>query len=480
MANFNILQPIQPPKSGVIANLPVVSGGGGGDDGIGGLLSGLKGLMGGLSQHMGGGSSTPTAPQPVQQSQPQVGSVNQGQVNTALQNPAGLNTNSRMQQLVQQNSNLPYMQLANKWVGTNEVTGHQALTGFFQKSLGQNIDPQTTPWCAAFVNGVLKQSNYPGTGSLAAKSFMQYGQPVNTPTMGDIVVLNRGNDPSLGHVGFFAGANKDGTINILGGNENNAVSVKAYNPGQVAGYRRPPSPQDIQTPQGQQFIQPSLKSSMSKAFTQPGQGAQYMASQQSQNPGALPTTLASNAHPDLQSTMNGIAYVETGRERGDPYANLGPKTKSGAYAVGKYQIMSSNVGPWTKEALGKAMSPDEFKNNPDAQEKTAAYMINQNLTKGYSPDDTASIWFSGRPMKKAGNAKDSFGTSVPTYVKVFNKGRELYHQQTPPGKPVSLNDDQGLIPGYMRMPQPHPTPQPAQPTAQQQQTMPFDPYGRYV
>ena len=129
----------------------------------------------------------------------------------------------------------------------------------------------------------------------------------------------------------------------------------------------------------------------------------------------------------LKEVMYGIYYVETGREKGiDPYKVIGPMTKVG-YAIGKYQIMSSNVKDWTMKALGYAMSAEQFKNSPEAQEKTAAFIIGSYL-KQYSPEDTASMWFSGRPIKKAGNAKDAFGTSVPVYVRVFNVGRELFRK----------------------------------------------------
>ena len=36
-------------------------------------------------------------------------------------------------------------------------------------------------------------------------------------------------------------------------------------------------------------------------------------------------------------------------------------------------------------------------------------------------EDVASVWFSGRPVKKAGGAKDILGTSVPQYIKNVRK-----------------------------------------------------------
>lgn len=128
-----------------------------------------------------------------------------------------------------------------------------------------------------------------------------------------------------------------------------------------------------------------------------------------------------DADKNLPATMAGIAHVESGSEK-DPYMTLGKMTKSGDRAYGKYQIMGSNIPAWTKAATGVKMSKEEFLHNPAAQEKTAAYVLNQSLKKGYSPQDTAAIWFSGRPERQAGKAKDAYGTSVPEYIRSFNKG----------------------------------------------------------
>ena len=93
--------------------------------------------------------------------------------------------------------------------------------------------------CASWANAVLKSAGYQGTNSAAARSFLNYGQPVSQPTRGDIVVLSRGNDPSKGHVGFYEGpGSTPGTVRILGGNQNDSVSVSEFPEASVIGYRR--------------------------------------------------------------------------------------------------------------------------------------------------------------------------------------------------------------------------------------------------
>lgn len=53
----------------------------------------------------------------------------------------------------------------------------------------------------------------------------------------------------------------------------------------------------------------------------------------------------------------------------DSYGALGPEVPGRGRAIGRYQVMPENVKPWTKQVLGKEMSPEEFRASPEAQEK---------------------------------------------------------------------------------------------------------------
>lgn len=142
-----------------------------------------------------------------------------------------------------------HMKLASAFLGADENTGKQTLSAFFRKSLGKDIDPSKTPWCAAYVNSVLQNSGIDGTGSLAARSFLRFGTSTDDPSKGDVVVLARGSDPSKGHVGFFDGyetINGKQYVRILGGNQDNTVSVKSYPASKVLAFRKPPKPAELQ------------------------------------------------------------------------------------------------------------------------------------------------------------------------------------------------------------------------------------------
>lgn|GEM_PF-2974945 len=129
-------------------------------------------------------------------------------------------------------------ELAGKQLGLNETDQKAALNDYLTTG-GQNLDPATTAWCAAFVNATLAQSGQQGTGKLNARSYLDWGQAVDTPQQGDVAVFSRG-DPNgwQGHVGFFDGYNDDGTIRVLGGNQGDSVSIASYNPSSLLGFRR--------------------------------------------------------------------------------------------------------------------------------------------------------------------------------------------------------------------------------------------------
>lgn len=117
-------------------------------------------------------------------------------------------------------------------VGDNpEVLKYFKETGF------EWVKDDDTAWCAAFLNWCLMKAGKPHTGSLMARSFLNYGSETKTPKMGDIVVIWRGAPNSVfGHAGFFI-AETDIGIFILGGNQDNAVYIIEYPKTKLLGYR---------------------------------------------------------------------------------------------------------------------------------------------------------------------------------------------------------------------------------------------------
>jgi len=131
----------------------------------------------------------------------------------------------------------PLSNVLGQLTGLNEDANPTAISTFIKNATGTSIDPRTTAWCAAFANAVLATQGIEGTGKLNARSFLNFGMPTDKPQPGDIVVFRRGNDPSLGHVSFFSGYDKDGNIKAVGGNQGDSVKESTYSAAAVLAFR---------------------------------------------------------------------------------------------------------------------------------------------------------------------------------------------------------------------------------------------------
>ena len=126
--------------------------------------------------------------------------------------------------------------------GTREVPGTGAhnpeVVKYFQQAGFPTVRDDETSWCSAFMNWCQMKAGIKGTGSLSARSWLNWGRPVVEPELGDIVVFWR-RDPKgwEGHVGFYI--KRDGThVWVLGGNQSNEVNIQKYPGTELLGYRR--------------------------------------------------------------------------------------------------------------------------------------------------------------------------------------------------------------------------------------------------
>lgn len=159
-------------------------------------------------------------------------------------------------------------------------------------------------------------------------------------------------------------------------------------------------------------------------------------------PAALPTMAAmgqgvpgSAGSFGSLSTLGALAHGIGKVESSNNYAAIGPVTSSGDRAYGRYQVMGNNVPSWTKEVLGTAMTPAEFRSDPQAQDAVFNAKMAQNLAKYGNVDDATSVWFSGRPMSKAGNASDGYNT-VPQYISKVRSAMMLPEAAANAGAPT--------------------------------------------
>lgn len=125
------------------------------------------------------------------------------------------------------------LQTAQQYLGLHERRDRAAL----REQLG--VDPVHTEWCAAFVNSVLEEAGLPTSGDvennpwgiLAARSYLEWGESVETPIPGDIMVFTRKGPPGSGHVGFYVDTIEWKGVNywvVLGGNQDQSVSYMLF------------------------------------------------------------------------------------------------------------------------------------------------------------------------------------------------------------------------------------------------------------
>jgi uncharacterized protein (TIGR02594 family) len=93
-------------------------------------------------------------------------------------------------------------------------------------------------WCAAFCGACLARAGVRGTGSLMARSYLAWGEPLDAPRPGAVAVFSRGSSAAEGHVGFWLGETRDAVV-LLGGNQGNAVSVTTFPKARLLGLRWP-------------------------------------------------------------------------------------------------------------------------------------------------------------------------------------------------------------------------------------------------
>lgn len=123
------------------------------------------------------------------------------------------------------------------------------------------------------------------------------------------------------------------------------------------------------------------------------------------------------ANLDMSFFRKAISNIESRGSGG--YSALGPLT-NGDRAYGAYQVMGANIPSWTKGALGKSLTPQQYLADPRAQDSVFDHYFGKSISKYGNPQDAASVWFTGRPLAKGAGAADVLGTTGSGYVQKFN------------------------------------------------------------
>lgn len=128
---------------------------------------------------------------------------------------------------------------ARRHMGVREIPGvnhHPLIVQMWKTIKRGGIKDDETPWCAAFVGFCLENVGIVSSRFESARSYLTWGLPLDRPVHGCVVVFTRAGG---GHVGFLVGVDRQDNLLILGGNQGNAVNVRAFPRSRVTGYRWP-------------------------------------------------------------------------------------------------------------------------------------------------------------------------------------------------------------------------------------------------
>ena len=98
--------------------------------------------------------------------------------------------------------------------------------------------------CSAYMCMWFEEVGMDSPHSAAARSWLKWGIPLESPVKGCVVILNRGGspDPSVpgpGHVTLFDRSLSDNWIRCFGGNQSDQCKYFQYKSADVLGYRWP-------------------------------------------------------------------------------------------------------------------------------------------------------------------------------------------------------------------------------------------------
>lgn len=137
----------------------------------------------------------------------------------------------------------------------------------------------------------------------------------------------------------------------------------------------------------------------------------------------LAPTKVTEAAPENSGTSTGFDFDRSAKatasiESGGKYDRLGPVTKTGDRAYGKYQVMGANIPEWSRAALGREVTPEQFLADAKIQDAVYKHKMGE-YTQKYGPEGAARAWFAGEGGMNDLGRKDQLGTTVGNYGKRF-------------------------------------------------------------
>jgi uncharacterized protein (TIGR02594 family) len=136
--------------------------------------------------------------------------------------------------------------IAELGVGVGEIHGPASNRRIMDYARSVDLQAVYTnddiPWAGLFTAFVLKSAGFQLPGNpLRERNWADWGEAINEPKFGALAVFWRQSPESgLGHVGFVVDI-EEGSLSILGGNQNDSVRIGKFPRDRLLALRMPPT-----------------------------------------------------------------------------------------------------------------------------------------------------------------------------------------------------------------------------------------------
>lgn len=135
-----------------------------------------------------------------------------------------------------------HLRIAFEYYGLKEIHGHNhspvilEMADYIGDKAGIDYTADEIPWCGVFAAYCLKRAGWDIPDiAVRAKQFLNFGSVQNVPMRGDVMVFDRHGG---GHVAFYVSEDAH-TYHCIGGNQSDAVNIRAFAKDRLLGARRP-------------------------------------------------------------------------------------------------------------------------------------------------------------------------------------------------------------------------------------------------
>lgn len=111
------------------------------------------------------------------------------------------------------------------------------------------------------------------------------------------------------------------------------------------------------------------------------------------------------------ATLDDFLAAMSSQESGGNYSAVNKHTG----ALGRWQVLPSNVPAWAKRYLGIKLTANQFLRSPSMQDRLVKAVLGSYVSK-YGYRGAAAAWYSGNPNLENNYNKQKYGPSIGDYV----------------------------------------------------------------